>query len=152
MLAAGTEYNATAVLWDVADPAHPLRTATLSGHTLAVRWVAFSPDGHTLVTAGLDDTMVLWDIADPATPIRFATLKSPDLQTDNVAFSPDGRTLAAGGTTNGGPSENVTLWDAAVPKDLAANPARYACAIAGRGLTEDEWARYIPELPYEATC
>jgi hypothetical protein len=30
--------------------------------------------------------------------------------------------------------------------------ARHACALSGRGLTADEWNRYIPELPYRATC
>jgi hypothetical protein len=66
-------------------------------------------------------------------------------------MSPDGRTVAAGGTF-GAPSRTVTLWDTAVPKDLAADPARHACAISGRGLTADEWTRYIPELPYRPTC
>jgi hypothetical protein len=31
-------------------------------------------------------------------------------------------------------------------------PAGHACAVSGRGLTEDEGARYIPELRYRATC
>lgn len=27
-----------------------------------------------------------------------------------------------------------------------------ACTIAGRDLTEAEWARYLPERPYRRTC
>jgi len=150
-LAAGTDNAGTAVLWDVADPAQPSRIATLTGHTNQVLWVAFTPDGHTLATASLDNAMMLWDIIEPATPVRFATIKSPELQSFNAALSPDGRTLAAGGTY-GAPSKTVTLWDTTVPKDLAADPARHACAVSGRGLNEDEWSRYIPELPYRATC
>jgi WD40 repeat protein len=151
-LAAGTDDGyGTVVLWDVADPSQPNRIATLTDFSHSVQWVAFSPDGRTLATASVDDAMMLWDVAEPATPLRFATFKDPDLQSFNAAFSPDGRILAAGGTL-GGPSVNVTLWDPTVPKELAADPARYSCTVSGRGLNADEWARYIPELPHEQTC
>jgi WD40 repeat protein len=150
-LAAGTEQFATVVLWDVADPAHPVQTAIIADHTGAVNWVGFGPDSHTLATASRDNAMMLWDIADAASPVRFATIKTVELESYNAAFSPDGRTLAAGGAY-GGTATNVTLWDATVPDDLAADPARSACAITGRGLNPDEWAGYIPELPYRSTC
>ena len=149
-LAAGTDNPAT-LLWDVADPSQPRRIAALTDHTNAVLWVGFSSDGHTLASASLDNAMMLWDIADPADPIPFATMKTPELQSFNAAFSPDGKTLAAGGTY-GAESKNVTLWDATVPKALAADPARYACAISGGGLTAAEWKQYLPELPYRPTC
>ncbi|WP_030436392.1 TIR domain-containing protein [Actinoplanes subtropicus] len=149
-LAAGLD-NATIMLWDVADPSQPGQIATLIGHTISVVWVAFSPDGRTLASSSLDDAMMLWDIADPTSPIRYATIKSPDLQSFNAAFSPDGRILAAGGTF-GPPSNNITLWDATIPPELAADPVRRACAISGRGLNADEWSQYLPELPYQPTC
>ncbi|MEV6598727.1 TIR domain-containing protein [Actinoplanes sp. NPDC051346] len=150
-LAAGTDDDSTAVLWDVADPARPSRIATLVGHTSQVLWVGFTADGRTLATSSMDNAVMLWDVAEPGTPVRFAALKSPDLQSLNVALSPDGHTLAAGGTF-GRPSRNVTLWDTTVPKELAADPARHACAVSGRGLNADEWARYIPELAHRPTC
>jgi len=46
----------------------------------------------------------------------------------------------------------VTLWNYAKLNSLRADPATYACAIAGRGLTAGEWARYIPEFPYRRAC
>ncbi|BCJ47266.1 hypothetical protein GCM10010168_71450 [Actinoplanes ianthinogenes] len=150
-LAAGTNDYANVLLWDVADPAQPSKIATLSGHTSSVYWVSFSPDGRTLASASGDDAMILWDIADPTTAVPYALLKSPHLQSVYAAFSPDGRMLAAGGVF-GNLSQNVTLWDATVPRELAADPAGRACAISGRGLTAEEWNSYIPELPRQATC
>jgi WD40 repeat protein len=41
--------------------------ATLTGHTASVYEVAFAPDGRTLATSGLNET-VLWDLSSPAGP------------------------------------------------------------------------------------
>ncbi len=144
-LAIGAGWSGTATLWDIADLAQPHRLATLQGASTSVRRVGFSPDGRTLATVGLGEAR-LWEITDRSTPVRFATLANPQLRTRSVVFSPDGRTLAAGG------SRSVTVWDYTVPKNLRADPVGHACAITGRGLTADEWSRYIPELPYRRTC
>jgi WD40 repeat protein len=52
----------TAALWDLTDRTHPIRTATLTGHTSRVGGVAFSPEGRTLATASTDGTAALWDV------------------------------------------------------------------------------------------
>ncbi|BBH63849.1 hypothetical protein ACTI_05340 [Actinoplanes sp. OR16] len=150
-LAAATTDNGTIKIWDVADLYQPRRIATLTGHSGYALWASFSPDGRTLTTAGLDNAMILWDITDTSTPVRFGMIKSPDMQSFSTDLSSDGRMLAAGGTYSL-PTKNVTLWDIGVPKDLAADPVGNACAVSGRGLTADEWARYVPELKYRATC
>ncbi|MEU4688312.1 TIR domain-containing protein [Actinoplanes sp. NPDC023714] len=150
-LAAATTDNGTIKIWDVSDPYQARQIANLTGHSGYALWASFSPDGRTLTTAGLDNAMILWDVADMSTPIRYGMIKSPDMQSFSTDLSPDGRTLAAGGTY-GLPTKNVTLWDITVPPDLAADPAGNACAVSGRGLTAEEWARYVPELPYRATC
>ena len=64
-----------------------------------------------------------------------------------VAFAPDGRTLATGGA--GG---QVVLWDLATLNHLRSHPLQHACTLAGRGLNRNEWARYVPGLPYQNTC
>ncbi|MEU4561783.1 TIR domain-containing protein [Actinoplanes sp. NPDC023936] len=144
-LAVGAGFTGSVALWDIADLARPHRTATFQGTDSGTRWLGFSPDGHTLATAGISEAR-LWEVTDRSTPFRYATLANPKLKTIDLTFSPDGRTLAAGG------SRHVTLWDYAVPPDLAAAPDTHACAITGRGLSEEEWNRYIPELPYQPTC
>jgi len=50
----------TALLWDLADPAHP-RLAAAFTHSNPVRAVAFSPDGRLLAT-GAGTTATLWRI------------------------------------------------------------------------------------------
>ena len=67
-----------------------------------------------------------------------------------MVFSPDGRTLALGGASIAGTS--VTVWDYTRLTELRADPAGYACAIVGRGLSADEWADSIPEYAYRPTC
>ncbi len=59
-----------------------------------------------------------------------------------------GGTLIAATESNG----KVSLWELTRLASLRADPSVQACAITGRGLTETEWARYVPELRYQPTC
>jgi WD40 repeat protein len=82
----------TAILWNLADPARPSRSATFFGAA------AFAPDGRTLATRGL-----LWDVADPAQPARIAAFDDGD----PAVFSADGRSVASENNGVG------MLWDVA---------------------------------------
>ena len=66
--------------------------ATLKGHVQAIIAVAFSPDGKTLVTGGMDRKVKLWNVA---THQELATFPLGGLL-PTLGFSPDGRTLAVG--------------------------------------------------------
>jgi len=114
----------------------------LTGPTSYVWAVAFSPDGTTLAAGVTDGTVWMWNLADPAHPALIATLTGPQGHVFSVAFAPSGRTLAA--ASNDG---TVHLWDtspAAAKADV--------CGGAGQGLTRQEWATYIPGVPYRAPC
>jgi WD40 repeat protein len=62
------------------------------GHTALVTAEAWSPDGRTLATGSLDQTVILWD---RATWQPRATLSGYAGQIDALAWSPDGRWLVA---------------------------------------------------------
>jgi WD40 repeat protein len=145
-------WDAMAVLWDVSDPSHPARTTTLNGNSRWVQTLSFSADGHTLAVGDGDYSVTLWDTASPATPIRLATMKAGlTSHPREVSFGPDGRTVAVTGLRDVLLS-TVTLWDAGELAGIRSDPAKYACAIVGRGLTPAEWARYVPELKYRRSC
>ncbi|GAB3849176.1 hypothetical protein [Dactylosporangium cerinum] len=64
-----------------------------------------------------------------------------------MTFSPDGQTIAT-------ISDNDTagLWDIGPLAAISTDPVREACRIIGRGLNEDEWQAYVPDVPYQPTC
>ena len=66
LLASGS-WDATAILWDISNPAFPVKLETLTDHTAAVESVTFSSDGKTLATASTNE-LILWDISDPSNP------------------------------------------------------------------------------------
>ena len=75
---------------------------TLTGHSVFVYSVAFSPDGKTLASGSTDTTIKLWDVA---TGRSIATLTGHSYWVNSVAFSPDGKTLASGSRDN-----TIKLW------------------------------------------
>ena len=89
-------------LWDVSTGKH-LRTFTESSSQ--VHFVAFSPDGHTLLTTGAssDKTIRFWEVATGALLRRLSGHKR---NVGSISFSPDGQTMASASEDG-----TVLLWD-----------------------------------------
>jgi WD40 repeat protein len=101
--------------------------------------VSFAPDGATLVTADDGGGVHLWTTA---TRQLIGTVEplGPDTPA-TASFIGPGRVLIA--YLDG----DVFEWDT--------NPNAWeaqACAVAGRNLTQAEWATLFPNRPYQATC
>ncbi|BAY99287.1 protein kinase [Tolypothrix tenuis PCC 7101] len=94
--------------WDV-NSQKPL--ATLSGHSQAVKSVAYSPDGKLLATASDDQTIKLWDVNQLQ---EIYTLAGHSHAVKSVAFSPDGQILASGSW-----DKTVKLWDVNTGKEIS---------------------------------
>jgi WD40 repeat protein len=131
-------------LWDVASPADPRRLgAPLTGPSGQTWAVAISPDGQTLAAGANDGTVWLWNLADPAHPALTATLSGLPDHVFSVVFSPSGSQLAAASFDD----DTVRLWDTSPTAARAA-----ICANLGQPLSPQEWASYMPGVPYRAPC
>jgi len=102
------------VLWDVNDPANPLRTATLTWPTgVIVVSAAFNPHAPLLATGTTDQNATLWRVDDPSAPTRIAILRLPRHRRCDTGgamdFSPDGRLLATA-------DRAADLWDVTDPQ------------------------------------
>jgi WD40 repeat protein len=141
-----TSSDDTVMLWDLSDRTTPRQLGRLTGHDGPVSAVALSADGRTLATRG-GATVMLWDLSDRNAPRQVGQSLRHSEPVWSVALSTDGRTLGIGSGW-----DSVILWDFTDLNDLRDHPTERACAITGRGFEPDEWARYIPGLPYEHTC
>jgi WD40 repeat protein len=102
--------------------------------------VSFSPDGTVLASSGSDSKIFLYDVAsgnllgEAFGPNRNSWLYAeflPD-RTEIVGYFDDG---------------SMSRWDVD-----PASQIRTACQIAGRELSQAEWARLVPGRPYQPIC
>jgi WD40 repeat protein len=147
-LLAGGMVEGGALLWttdgwaQVGGPLARQNTETLE--------VEFSPDGQTLATSRSDHSVALWDVASQE-PIGPPLGKSWGEDAAVTArFTPDGARLFALSDPGEGSASNrwpATRWE--VDPELW---LQRACAVAGGGLTPEQWAGLVPEQDYTSVC
>ncbi len=102
--------------------------------------VAFSADGHRLVSGDGDGSLRLWD-ADSGTAIGEGIRAAHADTVIGVAFSADGRRFFSGSHDG-----TVLSWPAvAAPADL--------CNKLTTNLNPQQWREWVaPGIPYRASC
>lgn len=101
----------TVQLWDLADPANPVRLASFNArHGGNITAIAFSSNGRTLAIAS-SVAVELWNVADPSRPTAVAVVTEPVGGADDTVFGSDDALLAV---TEFG-EHAVTLWNLSDP-------------------------------------
>jgi WD40 repeat protein len=149
---ASSDRNSAVVLWDITNPARAQQLATVpTPGRVHTDVLAFAPDGRTLAAGIRFGPVMLWDVTDRTAPVHVSVTNRTTRHVSVLRFSPDARTLAVASDKIDGDG-GVALWDYSELNAVRTDPAAFACAITGRGLTAKEWARYVPELPYRRSC
>jgi WD40 repeat protein len=127
------------LIWNLAtDPPVVERLSVLPGSISAL---TINRDGSLLAVASSTGAIAVWDLSGN-TPAAIGHIQGADSWIWSLSFASDGTSLIALDDIG-----VVSLWDL--------SPASWqlrACTIANRNLTREEWERYIPGLPYQATC
>jgi WD40 repeat protein/DNA-binding SARP family transcriptional activator len=111
----------------------------LPAHDGFVESVTFAPDGATFVTTGQDGALKLWDTAtwrvlDTVEPFGANhRIRASFLARDRLMIVDD--------------TGQILEWD---PRPDAWEA--YACTVAGRNLTHEDWGELFPGEPYRVTC
>ena len=111
-------------------------TETLVGHDGRVSAAEFRPTGE-LVTAGIDGAIITWNLGDWS-----ADLPGSVVLRHQMWIEPNERTVMLKETAGG--------W-----QHVVSEPAvweEHACRIAGRVLTEQEWAEFMGPRSYAPAC
>ncbi len=175
------EKGGTAEVWDVAENSR-IATLRVDSNSQYYYAIAFSPDGRTLATGGVEDPITrVWDVP---TGKLIREFDQGSAGTKTLDFSPDGRTLAISGY-----APVASLWDLATGArigptltagsrraDIDFSPdgrqllmtaadgrgaiwdvdpvswAQRACTLANRTLTPEEWEEFLPGRQYEPAC
>jgi WD40 repeat protein/tRNA A-37 threonylcarbamoyl transferase component Bud32 len=169
-----------AEIWDVALRS-PIATLQIDPAGQGGYAIAFSPDGLTLATGGIDPLVHVWDVR---TGELIRELDQGAAGAETLKFSPGGRILAVSGF-----EPIASLWDVAsgtqigpgltagsrrAMLDLSPDGRRLlmtlgngqgavwdidpeswlerACALANRELTPKEWEEFLPDRSYEPAC
>lgn len=127
-------------LWDLSRLHAPRWLGPKCRHLKGIS-VTFNPkDSQILASGGYKGEVWLWNLQKPDTSPIYKEGHINDVLT--LTFSPDGQYLASG--SNGG----TIRLDMVNTQKLA----DIVCQKVWRNLTQEEWKKYIGDIPYERIC
>jgi WD40 repeat protein len=119
-----------------------IRRAPTTGHDTEGLFVRFSGDSARIVTGAADGRVSLWDTGTLALLGTIAASESPAPVRVSPSFFGNSDTVIIA-TYDG----RTYRWDTRPNHTIS-----YACAMAGRNLTQSEWTEAFGGRPYETTC
>lgn len=131
-------------LVDVNDLRHPKILSTIDGVS---EDTSFSPSGRLLAVGDANGVPTLWDVSRPAHPTRAARLVGHRGSVYHLVFSPDGSVLFTGSF-----DKTMGIWDVTPLEEQLGDPVARACAIAGPGMSVENWERYLTGSSYRPSC
>ena len=107
-----------------------------------VLWLDYSDDGELLVSGAADGGVSLWD----ATTLDLLGTVYPPHQGEPVPagaqFIGDSHDVAIASYDG-----RVYRWETDLDRAID-----FACQMAGRNLTDEEWEEFLPAQPYQSVC
>ncbi|HSF35948.1 MAG TPA: WD40 repeat domain-containing protein, partial [Nocardioides sp.] len=107
-----------------------------------VHWLSYSDDGELLVSGAADGGVSLWDAS---TLDLLGTVHPPrhgESVPSGAQFIGDTHDVAIASYDG-----SIYRWDTDVDRAID-----FACQMAGRDMTEEEWAQFLPAQPYRSVC
>lgn len=147
LLVEAGEESAAVMQWDLTNTEKPAEPPPITGEPAVTNALAYNADGTLLVTANRDATATLWSVIDPNKPHRMAVLIGHTKPVLSAGFTRDSGTIFTGSD-----DKAAMLWDVNVFASIAADPRPRACELAGRVLTEEEWADQVKGFPRQDNC
>jgi WD40 repeat protein len=136
-VAAGNTGEIVAV--DVSTGNEERRSANVGAE---VRWLDYSSDGELLVSGAADGGVSLWDAASLELLGTVYPPRTADPVPSGAHFIDDTHDVAIASYDG-----RVYRWDTDLGRAID-----YACQMAGRTLSEDEWATFLPAQSYQDVC
>jgi len=118
------------------------RQSPISDRTVTGLSIRFSPDGSRLVSGTADGTVSVWD-ARTLEQLGSVTIAAGTGSKTMAPVFAEGNDIVTVAAYDG----SVYRWDTRIDHTLA-----YACRMAGRNLTAEEWKDAFGGRPYEKTC
>ncbi|MFN3539214.1 MAG: hypothetical protein ACK40J_04005 [Rhodococcus sp. (in: high G+C Gram-positive bacteria)] len=129
-------------LWDMENPDNPQHLSRIVGPSSPIWSLSFDRSGTRLAAGEGGSTLWLWNVGDRYAPEEYAALTAYGQRVYTAVFGAGGQVLFGGGS-----ARDLRMWQTE-PDEVRSR----LCESGGSVVTEAEWDRYLPGVPYRQLC